>query len=75
MAILSTVLPSFMLAYGVRRLGASSASILSSVGPISTVVLSATYLGESVTLWQLLGMSLVVTGVLVLAQKGSNSTP
>jgi drug/metabolite transporter (DMT)-like permease len=37
-AVVSTVLPTFLLGQGIRRLGASEAAIAASVGPISTLV-------------------------------------
>lgn len=74
MAMLATVLPSFMVAEGIRRLGAGPASIISSVGPISTIMLASVFLGESFGLWQWLGAVLVISGVLLLSWwKGKKS--
>lgn len=67
MAMLATVLPSFMVAEGIRRLGAGPASIISSVGPISTIMLASVFLGESFGGWQWLGAVLVISGVLLLS--------
>lgn len=67
MAMLATVLPSFMVAEGIRRLGAGPASIISSVGPISTILLASVFLGESFGPWQWLGTVLVISGVLLLS--------
>ncbi len=67
MAILATVLPSFMVAEGIRRLGAAPASIISSVGPISTIILASVFLDESFGHWQWLGAVLVIGGVLLLS--------
>lgn len=44
MAILATVIPSFMISEGIRRIGADNASIISSVGPISTIILAYIFL-------------------------------
>ncbi|PSR14144.1 MAG: hypothetical protein DA408_18165 [Bacteroidetes bacterium] len=67
MALLATVIPSFMVAEGIRRLGAGPASIISSVGPISTIMLASVFLGESFGHWQWLGALLVIGGVLLLS--------
>ena len=64
MALLSTVLPTFLLAEALRRIGAKMTSIIGSVGPVSTLVLGAVVLGETITAMQLLGTALVITGVL-----------
>lgn len=67
MAIFATVLPSFMVAEGIRRLGAGPASIISSIGPISTIVLAAIFLDERFGAWQWVGAFFVIGGVLLLS--------
>lgn len=69
MAVVATVLPSIMLNAGIRRLGSSEASLLSSVGPVSTILLAYIFLGEEITAMQLAGTALVVVGVLVITLK------
>ncbi|HEX4333193.1 MAG TPA: DMT family transporter [Usitatibacter sp.] len=66
MALASTVLPIVLTSEGIRRMGASHASIIGSVGPISTIALGAIFLGEPVTAVQISGALLVLAGVLVL---------
>jgi drug/metabolite transporter (DMT)-like permease len=67
MAIFSTVLPIILTSEGIRRIGASHASIIASVGPIATIVLGAIFLDESITAIQLLGAALVLAGVLAIS--------
>ncbi|MFZ2727749.1 MAG: DMT family transporter [Methylococcaceae bacterium] len=71
MAVFATVLPSFMMNAGIKRVGASSAAILSSTGPIGTLILAFFFLGELVTPIQLVGTALVLLGVYVISQKKS----
>lgn len=66
MAVLSTVLPSFMLAGAIHRIGSSQTSIIGGVGPVSTIVLAALFLGESMNTLQMAGAMLVIAGVLLL---------
>lgn len=66
MAIFSTVIPSFMIAEGIKRLGASQVAIIGSVGPISTILLAAILLGERVTAFQGLGAIIVISGVMLV---------
>ena len=68
MAIFSTVLPSFLMNAGIQRIGAGSASIISSAGPIGTLVLAYFLLGEKLTLAQLAGTVLVLVGVYVVSR-------
>jgi drug/metabolite transporter (DMT)-like permease len=67
MAIVSTVLPILLMAEGIRRIGASHASIVGSVGPVATIVLGAIFLGEQVTAFQVAGAALVLAGVLAIS--------
>jgi drug/metabolite transporter (DMT)-like permease len=69
MALLATVIPSFMVAEGIRRLGASQSSIISSFGPISTILLAYLFLGERLGFWQWIGALLVIGGVWVISQQ------
>lgn len=67
MALLATVAPSFMVGEGIRRLGASESSIISSFGPISTIILAYIFLGEAFGPWQWLGAVFVIGGVLTIS--------
>ncbi|MDD4928525.1 MAG: DMT family transporter [Gallionella sp.] len=67
MAIFSTVLPVFLLSYAIKRIGAGSASLIGSIGPVSTIYLAYLFLHESVSLLQIAGSTLVLAGVLVIS--------
>lgn len=66
-ATLNTVLPVFMLMWGVALIGAPTAALLGMVGPISVLFLAAWFLDEPITVWQLAGTALVLAGVFVLS--------
>jgi drug/metabolite transporter (DMT)-like permease len=53
-------LPGLMQAEGVRRVGAQRAAIGSTVGPPTTIVLAALFLGERLNGWQLAGSAMIV---------------
>jgi len=59
-------LPAIMLNAGINRIGSSRASLVSSVGPVSTILLAYVFLGEGITAMQLAGTGLVMTGVLAI---------
>ena len=65
-AVLCMFLPASLHAEGVRRLGAERGSVLSTVGPPTTVLLAWALLGERLIGWQFLGIALIVIGVLAL---------
>jgi len=68
-AIFSTVLPSFLMAAGLKRLGSEQASIVSGLGPIATLVMANWLLGEQITPAQLAGVVLVIGGVWVISMR------
>lgn len=68
MAFFSTVLPAFFMNAGISRIGAGSASIISTTGPIATLVLANILLGEAITTIQLVGTLFVLAGVYVVSQ-------
>ncbi len=74
MAIVATVLPSFMVAEGIRLIGAGQASIVSSFGPISTIILAYIFLDEHFGIWQWLGAMLVIMGVWVISRAARAKT-
>lgn len=69
MAVFSTVLPAFLLSEGIRLIGSGRASIVGSVGPVSTIVLAYFFLQEAITLHQVAGTVLVLGGVLAVSAK------
>jgi len=68
LALLCTVLPVFLLAEGIRRIGAGSAAIIGAVGPVSTIALAHVVLGEPVHVMQAIGTALVLVGATVVAR-------
>jgi drug/metabolite transporter (DMT)-like permease len=69
MAVIATVLPAILLNVGIQRIGSSKAALVSSVGPVSTILLAYIFLGEGITWLQVAGTGLVLTGVLVTSLK------
>jgi drug/metabolite transporter (DMT)-like permease len=70
MAVFCTVLPTWMIAESVRRIGASTASLVGSLGPTFTIGFGALLLGEPVNLLQLVGVALVLAGVMLVSRGG-----
>lgn len=68
-ALLSTVLPSFLLSEGILRIGSSNASIIGGIGPVSTIVLAYFFLDERITWLQIIGTLFVISGVLLISLK------
>lgn len=67
MAVACTVLPVFMTAEALRRVGANTVALLGALGPVSAAALGALILGEAVTPAQVAGAVLVMVGVLLIS--------
>ncbi len=63
MAICSTVLPTFLIAEAIKRIGANRTSLIGSLGPVFTIALGYWILSEPVHWIQLGGAALVLAGV------------
>jgi drug/metabolite transporter (DMT)-like permease len=75
MAVFSTVLPTWMIAEAIRRIGANTSSLIGSLGPVFTIALGAVILGESVTAIQLAGAALVLVGVVIVTLRPRATAP
>jgi drug/metabolite transporter (DMT)-like permease len=69
MAVFSTVIPSYLIAVAIKRVGSGNSAIVNSVGPVSTIFLAYIFLGESVSAWQLIGTALILVGVFIIARQ------
>jgi drug/metabolite transporter (DMT)-like permease len=66
-AILATVIPTFLIVEGVKVIGANNAAIITSIGPISTIILAYIFLEERLGWLQWIGTLFVIAGVLLIA--------
>lgn len=69
----ATVVPIFAITEGIRLVGASLSSIIGFVGPVFTIYLGYIFLGEQVSMLQLLGTSLVLVGIFLASGLGKKS--
>ncbi len=67
MATVGTVIPTLLLTKGISMVGSGPAAILTTIGPVSTILLAHFLLGEPVTIGQLLGSVLVLIGVTLVS--------
>ncbi len=71
LATLSTVVPVFLQAEALKRIGANHFAIIGAVGPVSVAVTSALGLDEAFTWVQAVGGLLVIFGVLLVSLRRS----
>jgi drug/metabolite transporter (DMT)-like permease len=67
LALFSTVLPIYCQAEAIRRVGAATASLVGSLGPVMTIFLGWLILEEAISLSQMAGAGLVMAGVLLVS--------
>jgi drug/metabolite transporter (DMT)-like permease len=68
MALIGTVVPSFLVTEGIKRVGSENAAIVSSIGPVSTIIQANIFLSEPVFTGQLIGTALILVGVLLISR-------
>ena len=66
LAIIATVIPSFMISAGMKRIGSNNTSIITSIGPVSTIIQAAIFLNEPILITQIMGTALVIIGVILI---------
>jgi len=70
LSIACMFVPALLQAEGMRRVGAQRAAIGSTIGPPTTILLAALFLGERLNSWQLLGTAVIVGSVLFMTLGG-----
>ncbi len=70
MAIFCTVIPSLLVAQGIALIGSNRAAIISTLGPVMTIYLAYTVLGDAITVAQTIGTICVLAGIALLTIKG-----
>ena len=74
-AIVATVVAVTTVLMGLKLIGPTRASILSTIEPVVTVVLAAILLGEPIGPMTAVGGALILTGALMLARSGRSAAP
>ncbi len=74
-AIVATVIPSWLIAKGTKMIGSNNVAIISTIGPVSTILQAHFILGEPIYTVQIIGTMLIVTGVLLIGWKPRVTQP
>jgi drug/metabolite transporter (DMT)-like permease len=67
LALVATVIPTFMLSFALKKIGANNVAIISAIGPVSTIIQAHFFLYEPIFAQQIIGTALVLTGILMLS--------
>lgn len=74
-AVVATVIPSWLIAKGTKLIGSNNVAIISTIGPVSTILQAHFILGEAIYTIQIIGTLLIVTGVLFIGWKPKVQLP
>jgi drug/metabolite transporter (DMT)-like permease len=58
-----------MLSFALKKIGANNVAVISSIGPVSTIIQAHFILGEPIFTEQIIGTALVLGGILLLSIK------
>jgi len=70
--LFGTILPFAFYNLGIQRIRPTHASIAATLEPIAAAIISYVFLGEVLELWQIIGVILVITAIIILQQKPHN---
>lgn len=73
MAIISTVIPSYLRSEGIKRIGSENSAIVTSIGPASTIIQANIFLGEPIFALQIVGTLLILGGVMLIGWKAKRN--
>lgn len=74
LALIATVIPSFLISGGMKRIGSNDLAIITSIGPVSTLFQARWILGEPFNWEQIFGTVLVIAGVMLVKKVGATKT-
>ena len=69
--VFGTAIPILLLSYALTKTSASSYAVVSSIGPVATIVLATIYMGEMPNSVQLLGIILSIGGGFLASRQSS----
>jgi drug/metabolite transporter (DMT)-like permease len=73
MALIGTVIPSYLVSEGIKRIGSENAAIVGSIGPVSTIIQAYFFLQEPVLALQIAGTIFILFGILMITRKPASA--
>lgn len=75
MTLLTTVIPSFLIAEAIAIIGPQRSSIAGTFGPVATSILAVFILGEAFGIFHFIGLVLVVCAIYIMQRDSSSTSP
>jgi drug/metabolite transporter (DMT)-like permease len=73
MALIGTVIPSYLVSEGIKRIGSENAAIVGSIGPVSPIIQAYFFLREPVLALQIAGTIFILFGILMITRKPASA--
>jgi len=73
LAVISTVIPSFMISEAILKIGAPQTGIVGTLGPVITIGLAVLILNEPFSIFHAIGVFFVIVGVMLLTFNSKQS--
>jgi drug/metabolite transporter, DME family len=74
-AVVATIIPFVLFLWGLQRIGASRAGIVSTLEPLSAAILAYFWLDQTLDAWQFAGAALVVVAIAVVQSEREQAAP
>lgn len=72
-ALFSTLIPFSLFLFGLRKITPSGAAIASTAETVTASLFAFIFLGESLSFWQIVGATLILTSIMILIYKGAKT--
>jgi drug/metabolite transporter (DMT)-like permease len=69
LALIGTVIPSYLVSEGIKRIGPANAAIVGSIGPVSTIIQAYFFLQEPILALQIAGTIFILLGILMISRQ------
>jgi len=67
-AFFATVIPSFLVSIAIKKISSSNFAVIAGLGPISTIILAVIFLKENLSVLQVIGTLVVISGILLISR-------
>jgi drug/metabolite transporter, DME family len=69
LAVATTIAPFVLFVWGLQRIRASDAAIVSTLEPLAAAVIAFVWLDQTLSLWQVAGAVLVIVGIALVQRE------
>jgi drug/metabolite transporter (DMT)-like permease len=75
LGFIATVIPFMLFVWGLERIGAARAGIISTLEPVSATFMAYVFLDQTLDAWQIVGAALVIAAIAVVQSEQAETVP